>query len=317
MPIAKTVLLTGAGGFIGSHCVPRLIEAGYEVHGVTSRPRPASPGTRVVWHGCDLLNAAACVQMVETIRPTHLLHLAWVATPGAFWTSPANLRWLAGGISLVDAFFRNGGRRAVGAGTCAEYAWGNEDCGELATPLRPVTVYGCCKLALGLAFTAAAAVYRGSSAWARLFFPYGPGEPPEKIMPSVIRGLLRREPVDCTHGNQVRDFIYVDDVAAALVALLDSAAEGPFNVGSGCGMALHEVVAVITRELGHSELVRFGVRQPPAADPDRIVADIHRIKREVGWQPAIGVEEGVARSIAAWRSDRHAEGSAGANSDRH
>ena len=301
MQTGKTVLLTGASGFIGARCVPQLNEAGYEVHGTATRTMVPSPTGRIVWHLCDLLDAAECARIIEKIRPTHLLHLAWIATPGTFWTSPANLRWLAGGVALIEAFFRGGGRRAVGAGSCAEYAWGDDDVSELVTPLRPETAYGRCKLAMGLAFGAAASAFRGSAAWARLFFPYGPGEPAQRIIPSVIQGLLRHEPVECTHGRQVRDFVFVDDVAEALVALLDSGAEGPFNVGSGEGMALRDVVAVITEKLGQSDLVRFGIRHSPPGDPDRVVADIGRINREIGWRPHVGIEEGIARSIAALR----------------
>jgi nucleoside-diphosphate-sugar epimerase len=243
---------------------------------------------------------------VEAVRPTHLLHLAWIAVPGEFWTSRENLRWLAGGIALVDAFFRSGGQRALGVGTCAEYACGPDDCNEEMTPLRPDSVYGRCKLALSLAFAAAAAAYGGSSAWGRVFLPYGPGEPAERLVPSVIRGIVNGNPVDCTDGSQVRDFLYVDDAAAALVALLDARADGTFNIGSGTGMTLREVVAVITAQLGRAELVRFGARQPRAGDPDRLVADIGQLRRKIGWRPEVGIEEGIARTIAACRRRRDA-----------
>ena len=301
MQSAKKVLVTGAAGFIGARCLPRLIEKGYEVHAVTSRTAPPAVKARIVWHRCDLLDAAACARLAESVRCSHLLHLAWIAVPGKFWSSPDNLRWLAAGVHLVDAFYRNGGQRAVGSGTCAEYAWGPDDCDESATPLHPDTVYGRCKLALGFALEAAAAVHGASAAWARLFFPSGQGEPAERLIPAVIRSLLRGEQVDCTHGRQIRDFVYVDDVAAALVALLDSEAQGAFNVGSGTGASLRDIVATITARLGRAELVRFGVRQPPPGDPDRVVANIGRLKQQTGWQPAYGVAAGIDATIAAWR----------------
>lgn len=301
MQPAKKVLMTGAAGFIGARCLPRLIERGYEVHAVTSRTVPAAMDTRITWHRCDLLDAAACARLAESVRPSHLLHLAWIAVPGKFWSSPDNLRWLAAGVHLADAFYRSGGQRALGSGTCAEYAWGTGDCDEMATPLHPDTIYGRCKLALGLAFDAAAAVHGGRAAWARLFFPYGPGEPAERLIPAVIRSLLQGEPVDCTHGGQIRDFIYVDDVAAALIALLDSDAQGAFNIGTGTGMSLQDVIATITARLGRADLVRFGARQPPPGDPQRVVADIGRLKQQTGWQPAYSIDAGIDATIAAWR----------------
>jgi len=301
MQPTKKVLLTGAAGFIGARCLPPLIEKGYEVHAVTSQPVPAASDAHITWHCCDLLDPAACARLAETVRPSHLLHLAWVAVPGKFWSSPDNLRWLAAGVHLVDAFYCSGGQRALGTGTCAEYAWGPGDCDERTTPLHPDTVYGRCKLALGLALEAAATVHGGSAAWARLFFPYGPGEPAERLIPAVIRGLLQGTPVDCTHGRQIRDFVYVDDVATALVALLDGEGQGTFNVGSGTGMTLRDVAAAITARLGQADLIRFGARQPPRGDPERVVANIDRLKRQTGWQPVYGIEAGIDATIAAWR----------------
>lgn len=302
MQYEKKVLVTGASGFIGSRCLQLLIARGYEVHAVTSQPVPGASAAPITWHRCDLLDPSATVALIERVRASHLLHLAWIAVPGKFWGSPDNLRWLAAGVALMDAFYRNGGRRVLGTGTCAEYAWGTEDCVEAGTPLRPETVYGRCKLSLSLALEASAAVHGGTAAWARLFFPYGPGEPAERLIPAVIRGLLSNEVVECTHGRQIRDFIYVDDVAAALVVLLDSGVQGAFNVGSGLGLTLQEVVALVTARLDHADLVRFGARQPPPGDPERVVANADKLRQQTGWQPAYSVEAGIDATIAAWRN---------------
>jgi len=297
----KKVMVTGAGGFIGRRCLPLLAAAGYDIHAIAAHVRAEPAEAHVTWHTCDLLDPAACAKTVATISPTHLLHLAWIATPGRFWSSAENLRWLASGVVLIDEFYRCGGKRAIGVGTCAEYAWDAADNDEDLSELKPDTIYGRCKLAMGIAFEAAAAVNGGSAAWARLFFPYGPGESPERLIPAVIRGLLRNEPVKCTHGNQIRDFVFVDDVASALTALLDSPAQGTFNVGSGTGISLREIVAIITARLGNPELVTFGARKSPVGDPARVVADVSKLKREVGWRPLIDIATGIERTITWWR----------------
>ena len=298
---AKKVMVTGATGFIGRRCLPLLAAAGYEVHAITAQPVAHVAQKTVTWHQCDLLDQAACVKTVSKIAPTHLLHTAWIATPGQFWNSPENLRWLACGVTLIDEFYRGGGKRAVGIGTCAEYAWDTADSNEDSSSLRPSTVYGRCKHAMGLAFEAAAATYAGSAAWARLFFPYGPGESSERLIPAVIRGVLRNERVACTHGEQIRDFVFVDDVASALIALLDSPAQGAFNVASGKAISLREVVAVITAQTGNADLIGFGARPPPPGDPARVVADIRKLKREVGWRPSIDIATGIERTITSCR----------------
>jgi nucleoside-diphosphate-sugar epimerase len=264
----------------------------------------------VRWHRYDLLDPVQCSGAIAAIQPTHLLHLAWIATPGQFWGSALNLQWLASSVSLFDAFYAHGGKRALGVGTCAEYAWVTNDYSEETTPLTPDTVYGRCKHALDVALSAAASVHGGSAAWARLFFPYGPGEPPQRLIPSVIRGLLRDEPVECTAGTQVRDFVFVDDVADALVAVLEAEACGAFNVGSGRPATLRDVVAVIVGQLGRADLVQFGARTPPAGDPPRVVADITKLQRETSWHPQVSIETGIARTIAYWREQLAVKGNA-------
>jgi nucleoside-diphosphate-sugar epimerase len=297
---APRILVTGASGFLGAACIARLSEEGLDVHAVSSKSR-SSPACGVHWHRYDLLDPAQCELAIAGVKPTHLLHLAWIATPGQFWESDLNLKWLASSVSLAQAFYARGGERAVGVGTCAEYSWVITDYSEETTPLIPETVYGRCKHAFRIALEEAATVHGRSCAWARIFFPYGPGEPPQRLIPSVIRGLLRAEPVECTAGTQVRDFVFVDDVAAALVALLKADASGSFNVGSGRPATLRDVVSVIVDQLGRADLVKFGARTAPAGDPPWVVANVAKLKRETGWEPRVSMEAGIARTIGYWR----------------
>lgn len=291
----KRVLVTGARGFIGRQCLPHLAARGFEVHAVSSADA-AQLGAS--WHRCDLLNAADATRLVERVRPTHLLHLGWIAQPGIFWTSRENLAWLAAGTELVQSFYGCGGTRAVGVGSCAEYAESHSPCVEDVTPIAPSTPYGKAKDAMHRALRKAARE-RGSWAWARLFFPYGPGEATGRFIPSVIDGLLRGMPVDCTHGRQVRDFIYLDDVAEGCVALVDGSQSGAYNIGSGEGRTLREVAAIIVAEIGHGELVRFGARPAPEHDSAYVVADVSKARRDFGWSARIGLGEGLRRTVAA------------------
>lgn len=290
----RRVLVSGASGFIGRRCLAPLQARGFEVHAVSRGPGASKA---VTWHRCDMLDAAAGEDLLERVRPTHLLHLAWIAQPGVFWTSPANSAWLAAGVRLMRKFYALDGERAVGCGSCAEYGRSDAPCQEDATAIAPATVYGQSKAALHAALRDAAGA-RGW-AWARLFFPYGPGEAPGRFIPSVIDGLLRRQPVACTHGRQVRDFIHADDVAQACVALVDSRASGAYNVGTGIGHSLREAAHAIIAHLGHGELVRFGEREAPAHEYPYVVADASKMERELGWSAGISLTEGIRRSLAS------------------
>ncbi|HEX8557332.1 MAG TPA: NAD(P)-dependent oxidoreductase [Pyrinomonadaceae bacterium] len=309
----RRALVTGATGFVGRHCPAELASRGYEVHAVTSRE--VAPGAEsesesesesgaagVEWHRANLLEPGAARALIGRVRPTHLLHLAWYAEPGKFWTSPENFRWVAASLELFEAFADAGGRRVVAAGTCAEYEWGGAGaCVEGETPLRPATLYGACKHGLRVMLEAFAAQRGLSAAWGRVFFLYGPHEHPARLVSSVTRALLRGEPARCTHGRQVRDFLHAEDVGRAFVALLDSGAEGAVNVASGEPVALKEVVGALGELTGRPGLVELGAVEAPAGEPPVLVADAARLRREVGWSPRRDLRAGLAETVEWWR----------------
>jgi nucleoside-diphosphate-sugar epimerase len=299
----KTVLLTGATGLIGRQALAPLKARGFAVHAL-ARAVPPGADPDIVWHRADLLagGGAEAAAVARDVRATHLLHLAWYAEPGRFWTSPENLAWVGASLVLARAFVEAGGRRLAAAGSCAEYDWSRaEPLRETGTPLQPSTLYGACKQALREALAAYAREARFSFAWGRVFLLYGPHEHPARLMPSVIRPLLSGRPASLSHGAQKRDFLHAADVAGAFAALLDSPVEGPVNIGSGEATSVREVAERIADLLGDRALLRFG--EKPDAGPAHIQADIARLRDEVGFRPRFGLEEGLRDAILWWRQE--------------
>ena len=301
----KRVLVTGATGFIGRHSLPRLLESGYKVHAVGGQRSPEAPSRDIVWHRANLLEPGEIASLVGKVQPTHLLHFAWYAVPGKYWTAPENLAWVRATVNLMQVFSDHGGRRAVMAGSCAEYDWKFDHCSELFTPCRPATLYGACKHGTQVLLDAWSRQAGLSSAWGRIFFLYGPGEYPSRLVPSVISSLLRNEPARCTHGNQVRDFMHVADVAAAFVELLGSDVKGAVNIASGVPTPLKDVIHAIADHLNKRDLVRLGAVPAPAGEPDALVADIGRLRDEVGFRPRFGLKQGIAQTIEHVKSAGH------------
>lgn len=290
-------LLTGATGFVGHACVNALLAKGFEVHAVTRHTPPATTPSPVQWHVGDLLEETPDA-LLARVRPTHLLHAAWYAAPGRYWTGTDNLRWVAASLELIRAFQAHGGQRVVVTGSCAEYDWtGRGDLTELTTERRPATLYGVCKDALHRVLARFASQTGLSYGWAHLFFMYGPGEQAARLVPSVITGLLDGERPRCTAGTQVRDFLHVADVADALGALLASNVQGPVNVASGQPVTVREVVETIERVLGSPGRAEFGALPTAPDDPARLTAATERLFAEVGWQPRYGLEMGLRQTI--------------------
>jgi nucleoside-diphosphate-sugar epimerase len=296
----KRVLLTGGTGFIGRHAGPLLLKRGYDVHAVTSTDEgPRADG--IEWHHADLLEPETAGALVGRIEPTHLLHLAWYAKPGEFWNSPRNLDWVEASLRLLRSFAAGEGERAVLAGSCAEYDWSQGRCSEIETPLRPATLYGVCKHALQIVGSSFASGAGLSFGWGRIFFVYGPHEHPARLVPAVARALLQSWPAPCSLGDQERDFVYSEDVAAAFAQLLDSDSEGAVNIGSGRPVAVKDVVSMIGSLTGRTELIRFGELPERPGDPALLVADTRRMEQEVGWSPSVPLETGLERTVDWWR----------------
>jgi len=297
---AKRVLVTGAAGFVGKHCLPLLLDKGFEVHAadvVISENNLHD----VCWHDADLLDVQKTNELIESIRPTHLLHFAWYAKPGEYWNSVENIRWVEGSLRLLRAFHRTGGERVVMAGTCAEYDWKFGYCSEEVTPLAPSTLYGACKNATQHVLKEYSKVTGLSSAWGRIFFLYGPFENPGRLVPSVILNLLNNKEAPCSHGRQIRDFLYVKDVAAAFIALLASDVRGPVNIASGKPIALKEIILSIADKLGKNDLVKLGAMPQNENEPSVLFADTRRLFSEVSWQPQYDIDEGIRETIDWWQ----------------
>ena len=295
------VFVTGASGYVGRQTLAPLARLGFEVHGLARRPLD-EPVCR--WHALDLFDTEAFAAALAAIRPSHLLHLAWTTEHGKFWTDPANEAWRAATLDLVDRFIAAGGRRCVIAGSGTEYDWsGTAPLSEGRTPLRPATPYGHAKAATFRAVQAKAAAAGLAYAHARLFFSYGPFEQPQRLVPLIIRALLKGEPARLTSGTQVRDFLDVRDVGRCLALLFASEVEGAVNVASGEGVSVARIAGLLGDMIRRRDLIQLGAVSLPREEPPSIVADISRLVMEVGTKPEIGLEQGLLGAVAWW-SDR-------------
>jgi nucleoside-diphosphate-sugar epimerase len=315
----KKVLLTGASGFIGRHCLHALATANNfdEVHAVSTREAPdnfarellsdfdpIAASSLVRWHKANLLSVDEVERVLAQVQPTHLLHMAWYAEPGKYWTSPLNEEWVRASTRLFRAFAEQGGERVVAAGTCAEYDWsGDGYCSERETRLAPATLYGKCKHVLHETLESLAHASGMSAAWGRIFFLYGAHEHPQRLVASIIRALLRDEPARSTHGEQLRDFLYVQDVADAFVALLETDVRGAVNIASGEVVSLKSVIQRIAEKLNRQHLIQLGALPASPNEPKLLSADVSRLRDEVRWSPRYTLDAGLDATISWWREE--------------
>ena len=288
----RVVLVTGATGLIGWPTMPQFSALGFQVIGLARHGMP----------GCiaaDLLDPARVRAVLAEVRPTHILHLAWDVTPGHFTHGPENLDYVAATMGLARAAAAAGVQRFVGVGTCAEYDWrdGGAKPRREHDPTVPQTIYGIAKHATHLLIEAFFRNEGISFAWARPFFLFGPGESPSRLVAAVIEALRHERIFVCRHGQLVRDYMATVDASAALARLVSSDVAGPVNVGSGEAISLGELVQFVAERLGRNGLV--DVREEPAdGQPLAMLADVARLRDEVGFTPGASVRERLAALVA-------------------
>lgn len=292
------VLVTGGNGFIGRHAVSALRDQGCDVI-VASRTPQEAAGAPV-----DLLSPGAGPALISQTTPEVLLHLAWETETGVFWTADSNDRWLDASRELLDAFVENGGVRAVFAGSCAEYDWtalGPQGvANEESTPRIPATKYGRAKVAFYDHVQHYAS--RGMScAWGRLFLLYGEHEHPNRFTASIIRNLLAGREAPMSSGNQIRDFLDTRDAGRAFAALATGTTVGALNIASGVGVTLRSVAEMIGDKMARTGLIQIGSMDDRPDDPPALVADVARLRNDLGFEPAHTLDEGLDHAIDFWK----------------
>ena len=298
--LIKRVLVTGVSGFVGRHVIAPLLKHGYEVHCVSRKKIFDDKGLDVIEHTVDLLMPGEAEALVKAVCPTHLLHLAWTPNPGRALASLENIRWAALTLNLFHAFKDAGGTRAVMVGSCAEYDWSFGLLSENETPLHPATLYGAAKHSVHELIEAATPETDTSVAWARLFFLYGPYEQNTRLVASVSRSLVLGRPVATTDGSQRRDFLYVEDAAAALILLLESNVSGAINIASGYCGPVREIIEILGDISGKSSLLKIGALPNPIGTPPILSADVTRMHKDLGFKPNYSLESGLAATYQWW-----------------
>ena len=275
-----TILLTGANGFVGRQIFNAFRKRGIPLRLVLRPNRQEMfanlPGIESI-HLTDDMFAESREWWCNVTRDTDMIvHSAWYAEPGKYLMSPLNLQCLKGTLTIAQAAATSGVRRFMGLGTCLEYDL-SDGYLSIETPLDPQTPYAAAKTA---AFLMLSNYFRQtdiSFAWGRLFFLYGEGEDPRRLVPYIRSQLAQGKPAALTSGEQVRDYMDVRDAAEMIVNAALNNISGPLNISSGKGRTVRELAEEIAAEFGRPDLLHFGAKKDRANEPPCIVG----IRRDV------------------------------------
>jgi nucleoside-diphosphate-sugar epimerase len=301
-------LVTGATGFVGSWLTEHLVQQGHTVAVLRREATRPWRIERVLPHvtsiAGDLENPAAAAAEITRFAPDTVFHAAWHGVAGAHRNDPEQItRNVQSTGTLASLAAEAGCKTFVALGSQAEYGPQDRMLSE-SDPTEPTSAYGVAKLC---AFQVSCHVARQKGmrlAWIRNFSLYGPRDNPDYMIPSIVAKLLRREKPSLTAGEQLWDYLYVQDAAEAIAGVAQTpGAEGVFNLGSGRAESIRRTVEQIRDLIDPSLPLGF---DEVAYRPDQVMhlqADISRLSAATGWTPHTTLADGLARTIQWHRSE--------------
>lgn len=311
------VLVTGGAGYIGSVTTELLLNEGHEVvvFDNLERGHRQAIDRRAPLRKGDLRDAKAIERAMKAVKPDAVMHFAAYALVGESMVDPGMYftNNVAGGVNLVEAMVRNRVPRIVFSSTCATYGYPERVPITEDTPQRPVNPYGESKLMFEKVLGWYQKIHGIAPVFLRYFNACGATrqfgedhEPETHLIPNVIRVALgQAEHVkvfgtdyNTPDGTCIRDYIHIVDLARAHVLALTGTHTGAFNLGTGTGFSVREVIKVVREVTGHPIPEELSPRRP--GDPDRLVASAERARSLLGWSPTASNLRSIVESAWAW-----------------
>lgn len=270
----KTILLTGATGFVGKQIVKALSASNFRIVPVVRAGKESSlqnqPNVDRIVCSPDIFQESTDWWIEQCKGIDVVIHAAWYAEPGKYLQSSKNMGCLIGSLNLARGAAIAGVKRFVGIGTCFEY---DLSAGVLSkdTPLNPLTPYASAKAALCMGLSQWLPQQSVEFAWCRLFYLYGEGEDERRLVPYLHKQLAKGEAVELTSGKQVRDYLDITIAAEMIVDCALGELTGPINICSGVPLSVRQLAESIADEYGRRDLLNFGARPDNSFEPQYIV----------------------------------------------
>ena len=309
--VGRRVLVTGATGFIGSHLTRALVREGAIVYATRRSPdaRTRVPVGDVEWIPADLTDAGSLAKAVRTADPAVVFNLAAYGTTFDQKDPEHAYRVNVDGSWNLWRALDGSGARLIHAGSCGEYG---QAMGQVTEDhvCKPTWFYPATKNASVVLLSTLGLQYGRETVSLRPFGPYGEGDDANRVIPHVVRALLRGEEVRVTPGEQLRDYAHVDDHVDAI--LLAGARPLPhrvaiYNTGSGEVITLRTLLEAVADAVGPDarSLLRFGAVPYRDSEVWEMCCDIGAARRDLGYAPRVSLAEGLRRT-ATWFRERAA-----------
>jgi UDP-glucose 4-epimerase len=303
----KSIMVAGASGFLGSYLVRNALHAGMRVR-LLLRPGSDTWRIRDLLPDCELLEwrgefDSELAAQIRRLAPESWIHLAWKGVENAARNDSSQIFENVQQVNSSLLLARDCGcKHYVGIGSQAEYGVKTGRISETDST-APTTAYGKAKLASRWLTDAFCEVNGMACSWLRVFSTYGPMDNGGWFIPYLIRELDSGRAPEVTACSQIWDYLYVNDAARAIQAVVEREAAGVFNIASGIPIRLRDVVEEIQEQMGKTQAVQFGKRP---FRPDQVMhleGNISKLSTASGWHPEEKLASGIQKTIEYYTRD--------------
>jgi dTDP-6-deoxy-L-talose 4-dehydrogenase (NAD+) len=275
--MSNRILLTGATGFVGMQVMKYLSTSDNKLWVVAREKKlnkiENNPSVEKIIKTKNLFEHDQNWWAEQCFGVDAIIHIAWYAEPNLYLQAEQNIDCLIGSINLAKGAIAAGVKKFIGIGTCFEYDLSYRLL-SVDTPLKPSTLYAATKASLYLNLSQIFELSGINFSWCRLFYLYGKNEDPRRLASYIRKQIEKKEPIELTSGNQVRDFLDVEEAARKIVQIYTNERTGAVNICSGKPITVREFAESIADEYGSRNLLRFGARKENLIDPPYIVGVI-------------------------------------------
>ena len=290
------IFITGGTGFIGSRLVPKLLARGHKLLFLTRKVPKKSLGRASSVVG-DLSNQNAWREDLKKFKPDAVIHLAWEGLENYDFEARVSLANMKNSLDLVSLAAELRCKKFLSLGSCWEYGGGEGPKKESDTlnPPSHIPSFVFAKRAIQTMGEQIAMESKMQFLWARLFFVYGPRQKPRTLIAHLVKNIKVGTAPEIKNKSGANDFVFIDDVADALLNILENSKEQSaiYNVGSGRLTGVGEVVKEVYKD--------FNILAPKwcfkKTTPRGFYANILKIKKEIGWRPRTSMAEGIKKTI--------------------
>jgi len=293
----KIILITGSSGFIGSEVVKQLLKKKNFLYLLIKKKKKEIKSNKIKFIHCSLLNRARLKKKLYSINITDIIHCAWIGVSSQSRNSPQQYLNIKIINNIMNAIKLKKINSFISLGSQAEYGSKFNRIYENSR-LKPKTLYGKIKIKILKKVKIFCRKNNIRFIWLRIFASYGPNSDNNWIIPSTIIKIINNQKTQFTSGNQIYNFIYISDLASAIIKFLyNKNISGIFNLGSEKSYTIKYVISLIFKKLKIKKKPIFGELGYRDDQIMKFSPSISKVKKNLNWLPKYSISKGLDKTI--------------------